>query len=199
MRVNYPAAILANFGGDYRAAYEYLSKAYEALDKQFSDVWSSRFFEVSRFEADSEICLRQITEEAISRSVGSMREFSRDSGKTIHHVVLSVRESFLPELLSCCGAIEKRLGVPEPKAGCLAVLMTPTGIPEAKPRIRWTKDCGWDLTTIPEAVFFSEVQRRRGVKGGGPRPGSGRPRTKAPRCPCGAMTAKRAKARAHKC
>jgi hypothetical protein len=27
----------------------------------------------------------------------------------------------------------------------------------------------------------------------------GRPRTKGPRCPCGAMTLKRARARAHKC
>lgn len=27
----------------------------------------------------------------------------------------------------------------------------------------------------------------------------GRPRTKAPRCPCGAMTRKRAKARGHHC
>jgi hypothetical protein len=29
--------------------------------------------------------------------------------------------------------------------------------------------------------------------------GGGRPRSGAKRCPCGAMTAKRAKARAHKC
>lgn len=29
--------------------------------------------------------------------------------------------------------------------------------------------------------------------------GGGRPRTKGPRCPCGAMTEKRATARAHKC
>lgn len=29
--------------------------------------------------------------------------------------------------------------------------------------------------------------------------GGGRPRTNAKRCACGAMTAKRAKARAHKC
>ncbi len=69
MRANYPAAILSNFNGDYRAAYEHLSKAYLALEKQFGDVWSSRFFEISRFELDSEICLRQTTEESISRSV----------------------------------------------------------------------------------------------------------------------------------
>ena len=50
MRSNYPAAILANFEGDYRAAYEHLSKAYLALERQFSDVGSSRFFEVARFE-----------------------------------------------------------------------------------------------------------------------------------------------------
>ena len=32
-------------------------------------MWSSRFIEISRFEADSEICLRQTTEDSISRSV----------------------------------------------------------------------------------------------------------------------------------
>ncbi len=69
MQSDYPAAILANFDGDHRAAYEHLSKAYLALDNQFRAVWSSRFIEVSRFESDSEICVRQITEESISHAV----------------------------------------------------------------------------------------------------------------------------------
>lgn len=34
---------------------------------------------------------------------------------------------------------------------------------------------------------------------GGPRPGAGRPRSNAPRCPCGAMTVRWAAARAHHC
>ena len=66
---NYPAAILANFDGDYRAAFEHLSKKYLGMERQFCAVWGSRFFEISRFESDSEICLRQVTEEHISRSV----------------------------------------------------------------------------------------------------------------------------------
>lgn len=69
MTPNYPAAILSNFGGDCRAAYEHLSKAYLALERQHGAETSSRFFEISRFESDSEICLRQVTEEQISRSV----------------------------------------------------------------------------------------------------------------------------------
>lgn len=69
MTSNYPKAILSNFDGDYRQAYEHLSKVYLALEKQFSEVWSSRFIEISRFEEDSEICVRQITEDQISRSV----------------------------------------------------------------------------------------------------------------------------------
>lgn len=69
MTTNYPAAILANHNGDYRAAFEFLAKAYSQLDRQFSEVWSSRFFEISRFEDDSEIALRQITEDSISRAV----------------------------------------------------------------------------------------------------------------------------------
>lgn len=69
MEPNYPAAILANFDSDYRAAYEHLSKVYLALERQYISESSSRFFEVSRFESDSEICLRQVTEEQISRSV----------------------------------------------------------------------------------------------------------------------------------
>lgn len=69
MKTNYPAAILANFDGDVWAAYEHLSKAYLALERQHITETSSRFFEISRFEADSDICLRQVTEEQISRSV----------------------------------------------------------------------------------------------------------------------------------
>lgn len=41
--------------------------------------------------------------------------------------------------------------------------------------------------------------RSRGGKGGGLRPGAGHPRSNALRCKCGAMTAKRAEARGHKC
>lgn len=67
--MNYPAAILANFDGDFRQAYEHLSKVYNELQAQFSEIWSSRFIEISRFEPDSEICLRQITEDQISRAV----------------------------------------------------------------------------------------------------------------------------------
>jgi hypothetical protein len=69
MRANYPAAILANHDGDYKAAYAYLAKAHLALERQFRETSGSRFFEISRFEDDSEICLRQITEESISRAV----------------------------------------------------------------------------------------------------------------------------------
>lgn len=69
MTTNYPAAILANFGGDYRTAYEHLSKAYLCLERQHVNESSSRFFEISRFESDSDVCLRQVTEEQISRSV----------------------------------------------------------------------------------------------------------------------------------
>jgi hypothetical protein len=69
MQSNYPGAILANFEGDHRAAYEHLAKAYLTLQQQFSEVWSSRFIEISRFEPDSEICVRQITEQQISRAV----------------------------------------------------------------------------------------------------------------------------------
>jgi hypothetical protein len=39
------------------------------------------------------------------------------------------------------------------------------------------------------------LQAARVTHGAGP----GRPRSKAPRCPCGAMTRKRARARAHHC
>ncbi len=40
---------------------------------------------------------------------------------------------------------------------------------------------------------------KRAKTWGGRRKGSGRPLTDPPRCPCGAMTLKRAKARGHKC
>lgn len=69
MSNNYPAAILSNYDGDYRAAYEHLSKKYLALELQYISQSSSRFFEISRFESDSDICLRQVTEEQISHSV----------------------------------------------------------------------------------------------------------------------------------
>lgn len=69
MKVNYPAAILANFDDDYKAAFEHLSKAYLSLERQHVAESGSRFFEISRFESDSDICLRQVTEEQISRSV----------------------------------------------------------------------------------------------------------------------------------
>jgi hypothetical protein len=52
---------------------------------------------------------------------------------------------------------------------------------------------------IPEELTLSEkrsaASRSRKVFSGGP----GRPRSKKTRCPCGAMTARRAKARAHHC
>jgi hypothetical protein len=69
MKSNYPAAILANFDHDYQAAYAHLAKAFLALERQHIEESSSRFFEVSRFEPDSDICLRQVTEQQISRSV----------------------------------------------------------------------------------------------------------------------------------
>jgi len=69
MQSNYPAAILANFDGDYRAAYERLAKAYRGLEQQYINSVTSRFVEISRFEPDSEICIRKITEQEISRAV----------------------------------------------------------------------------------------------------------------------------------
>lgn len=69
MRSNYPAAILANFDGDTRAAYEHLSKVYLAFERQYTDEANSRIIEISRFEPDSEICVRKITVEQISRKV----------------------------------------------------------------------------------------------------------------------------------
>ena len=48
---------------------------------------------------------------------------------------------------------------------------------------------------LPEATLRAAagVLRKRGG------PSTGRPRSDAPRCPCGAMTAKRAAARKHVC
>ncbi len=43
------------------------------------------------------------------------------------------------------------------------------------------------------------MRNQRKSKWGGKRSGSGRPISKKPRCNCGAMTAKRAKARRHVC
>lgn len=59
-------------------------------------------------------------------------------------------------------------------------------------------------TTTPSEYFRKLAAMRKTRRGnecaeGGARPGAGRPRSDAPRCPCGAMTAKRAAARAHKC
>jgi hypothetical protein len=69
MTPNYPAAILANFDRDFVKAYEHLSKAYLALERQYQGEQGSRFVEISRFEADSEICVRKVTEEQISKAV----------------------------------------------------------------------------------------------------------------------------------
>ena len=100
---NYPAAILANHDGDYRGAYETLAKAYQSLDAQFTQVWSSRFFEISRFESDSEICLRQVTEQHISESVDladclpdfAMRKwFYVDDGGDIHPVTIGCQRRY---------------------------------------------------------------------------------------------------------
>jgi hypothetical protein len=56
----------------------------------------------------------------------------------------------------------------------------------------------------PKSETLSEKRRRASLSrstfaGGGARPGAGRPRSNAERCWCGVMTAKRAKARSHKC
>jgi len=66
---NYPAAILASFNSDVRGAYDHLAKEYLALQSQYYTVTASRFLEISRFKAESEICLRQVTEQHISRAV----------------------------------------------------------------------------------------------------------------------------------
>lgn len=68
-RPNYPAAILANFDGDYRRAYEHLSKMYLALEQGDGERQSSRFIEVSRLESDMPICVQKVTEDHISRAV----------------------------------------------------------------------------------------------------------------------------------
>jgi T5orf172 domain len=61
-------------------------------------------------------------------------------------------------------------------------------------------DESWDLSSIPEPQFNSEHARRNSAKrkthSGGK---DGRPRTDAPRCACGLMTAKLAAIRKHKC
>lgn len=61
-------------------------------------------------------------------------------------------------------------------------------------------DSSWALDSIPEEQFNSEHARRNSLKrkthSGGKH---GRPRSNAPRCPCGKMTAKRAESRNHKC
>lgn len=107
MTNNYPAAILANYNGDYRAAYDYIAKQYLALEKQFCEVASSRFLEVSRFEPDSEVCLRQITEESISRAVDmadcesdfTMRKwFYVDDSGDIQPVTIGRQERFSNDL-----------------------------------------------------------------------------------------------------
>lgn len=54
------------------------------------------------------------------------------------------------------------------------------------------------LSTIPTADLYSEIGRRRQASRKTRTPGPGRPRI-APRCPCGAMTIARAKARRHVC
>jgi hypothetical protein len=69
MKTNYPAAILANFNGDYQRAYEHLSRQYLALDRQFCDSIASRFLEIGRFEEDSEIYVHKKTESQISSDV----------------------------------------------------------------------------------------------------------------------------------
>jgi hypothetical protein len=98
---NYPAAILTNYNGDYARAYEYLSRVYLGLERQFSESVSSRFIEISRFEPDSEICVRKITEEQISRATdmadcddpGVMRQWLYvDDDGTLHPVTIGNQE-----------------------------------------------------------------------------------------------------------
>jgi hypothetical protein len=62
--------------------------------------------------------------------------------------------------------------------------------------LQWTED--FDMETIPDEVFLSELGRRNSTKRKTFAPGPGRPRS-ASRCPCGAMTKKRAKQRNHIC
>ena len=53
------------------------------------------------------------------------------------------------------------------------------------------------MTAKERSRIARKAARARWRKGG--IGGGGRPRSDAPRCPCGAMTAKRAKARSHQC
>lgn len=103
MNSNYPAAILANYGGDYRSAYEHLSTIYLSLQSQHCEQSSSRFFEISRFEPDSDICLRQVTEQHISRSIDMsdcepdfvmMKRFYVDDKGEIQSVTIGRQERF---------------------------------------------------------------------------------------------------------
>jgi hypothetical protein len=96
-------ASMSNFNGDYRAAYEHLSKKFLEMERQFCAVWGSRFFEISRFEADSEICLRQVAEEHISRSVDMadcepdffmLKRFYVDDDGEIQPVTIGRQERF---------------------------------------------------------------------------------------------------------
>lgn len=100
---NYPKAILANYNGDYEGAYEHLSKQYLALERQLYDSISSRFLEVGRFEADSEIYVHKKTEQQISSDVdmadcidpGVMRKwFYVDDDGDIQPVTIGKQERF---------------------------------------------------------------------------------------------------------
>lgn len=51
------------------------------------------------------------------------------------------------------------------------------------------------MTKREKSELGRRLQSLRKTHGAGP----GRPRSEAPRCQCGAMTLKRAKARGHKC
>jgi hypothetical protein len=61
----------------------------------------------------------------------------------------------------------------------------------------WTDNI--DPATIPDEVLKREWARRNSLKRKTYGAGTGRPRSNAPRCPCGEMTAKRAAARKHVC
>jgi len=56
----------------------------------------------------------------------------------------------------------------------------------------------FDMTTIPDEVFFSELGRRRSNMRQTFGHGNGRPLVED-RCPCGLMTRTRAEKRKHKC
>jgi hypothetical protein len=58
------------------------------------------------------------------------------------------------------------------------------------------------VSEIADALSDKEFNSLRGIRSGRmatPHAGPGRPKSDAKRCPCGAMTLKRAKARGHKC